>query len=467
MSVGNEGRKRKRRSKKLKWIISVEAVLLVALIGAFILYQNRKQEVKSEPVSKKQSAKIEQLTPAQIEAKKEQELLKKQDQERKDLIAKADRLILSYDYDGAINLIKSYQGTDGNYEVYPILKSAVTNYEEQKKSLVLYGGSYNSITQINHIFFHSLIADNSKAFDGDRMSKGYNMYMTTISEFDKIIQKMYQDGYVLVNMHDIVKQETGEDGSKKFVPEKIYLPKGKKPFVLSQDDVSYYKYMEKDGFASRIILGKDGKPTCEMHKEDGSVITGNFDMVPIIDAFVEKHPDFSYKGAKGMIALTGYEGVLGYRTNDPKSPTYKQDKKAVKKLAQAMKAEGWEFASHSWGHKNHEEISVKLLKRDAKRWAKEVETLIGPTDIYVFPFGVEIQNTIGNYDNKKYKVLKSFGFDIFCGVYKAPWMQIRKDYVRMMRRPLDGQAMLQFPDRLKDLFSVKDIIDPERPKRNW
>ena len=38
-------------------------------------------------------------------------------------------------------------------------------------------------------------------------------------------------------------------------------------------------------------------------------------MVPLIDAFVKKHPDFSYRGAKGTLALTGYNGVLGYRTS--------------------------------------------------------------------------------------------------------------------------------------------------------
>ena len=38
-------------------------------------------------------------------------------------------------------------------------------------------------------------------------------------------------------------------------------------------------------------------------------------MVPLIDSFVKEHPDFSYKGAKGIIALTGYNGILGYRTD--------------------------------------------------------------------------------------------------------------------------------------------------------
>lgn len=38
-------------------------------------------------------------------------------------------------------------------------------------------------------------------------------------------------------------------------------------------------------------------------------------MVPLIDRFVEEHPDFSYRGAKGIVALTGYNGILGYRTD--------------------------------------------------------------------------------------------------------------------------------------------------------
>lgn len=57
----------------------------------------------------------------------------------------------------------------------------------------------------------------------------------------------------------------------------ILLPEGKKPLVMSQDDVCYYPYMEKDGFARRIVIGEDGKPTAEMVMEDGS-FTGPYDL---------------------------------------------------------------------------------------------------------------------------------------------------------------------------------------------
>ena len=36
------------------------------------------------------------------------------------------------------------------------------------------------------------------------------------------------------------------------------LPPGKIPFVLSQDDVSYYHYMDGDGFASKLVVDSNG-----------------------------------------------------------------------------------------------------------------------------------------------------------------------------------------------------------------
>lgn len=86
------------------------------------------------------------------------------------------------------------------------------------------------------------------------------------------------------------------------------------------------------------------------------------DMVTIIDTFIKKHPDFSYGGSKGVIAETGYNGVLGYRSSKSQygdtKKTHREAKKATK-VANAMKKEGWQFASHSWGH------IKKLLTKDA------------------------------------------------------------------------------------------------------
>lgn len=493
MDTNENDNHRNKRGKKTVIIIVCEILILLLLIGSYRIYvlwkekqtsspnsgnstsqddkspaqANASQNGKDNPEDGKQEEVEDELSAEEIEAVKEQERLMQEEKERQELINQADQLALSYDYEGAIELLKKYQGTEGSYEKYTTLVAAVERLEKEKSELLLYGGSYQSVSEINHIFFHALVADNSKAFDGDRMSRGYNMYMTTISEFKKMMQKMYEDGYVLVRMADLVKKVTKEDGTTIYEEGEIYLPAGKKPFVLSEDDVNYYEYMETDGFATRIVIGEDGKPTCEMRADDGSIITGDFDIVPILDAFVEEHPDFSYKGAKGLLAITGYEGTLGYRTNDPESPTYEQDVEQVKKVAQALKEDGWELGSHSWGHLNMTTASFEVFKKDTDKWMAEVGSLIGPTEIYVFPFGADIEVTTGSYSGEKFQYMKECGFTMFCGVYKSPWMYIKDDYMRMTRRPLDGQAMLEFPERLSDLFDVKDIIDPERPAKDW
>lgn len=475
--------KKRKSSKRLRIILLLEVVLLLVLAGSYYLIakinnnndnmnKDNKEQVddnqKNQDNTNDNENNIEDdLSPEELEALREQERLALAIKEREDLIDEANRLTLSYDYDAAIDLIKNYQGDEGRYEVYQTLVTAINELEEEKNSLVLYGGSYTSVTQFNHIFFHSLVADNSKAFDGDYDSTGYNMYMTTTYEFKKMMESMYEDGYVLVSVHDLAKQVEDENGNLKFAPGEIYLPQGKKPFVLSQDDVNYYDYMDGDGFASRIVVGEDGKATCEMILEDGSRVQGDFDIVPILDAFVEEHPDFSYKGAKGILALTGYEGSLGYRTDDPTSPTYEQDKETVKQVAEVLKDNGWEFASHSYNHRDMQEKSFEFIKNDTNRWFEEVGSLVGPTDILIFPYGTDIESTMGHYASDKYHFLKEKGFNYFHGVDSKPWMHLKDDYVRMTRRPLDGQAMLEFPERLQDLFNLEGIIDPERPPKNW
>ena len=221
----------------------------------------------------------------------------------KKTLKKARKLAAQYDYQGAIDLLKKDPSYASNGEFH----NEAAIFQAQKDACKAY-----PLDEIPHVFFHTLVKDTSKAFDGDGNEPGYNQVMTTISEFNSIIQQMYDRGYVMVSLHDMCK--VNEDGTVS--RREIRLPEGKKPFVLSQDDVSYYHYMVGDGFANRLVLNEKGKVKNSYIEDDGTVSIGNYDMVPLIDAFVRKHPDFSYHGHKGIIALTGYEGVLGYRTDE-------------------------------------------------------------------------------------------------------------------------------------------------------
>lgn len=374
------------------------------------------------------------------------------------LLVQANQLAQQYDYDGALTLLRQ----DTLYASDPAVIKAAANYESIKSTLVKI-----DVKEITHVFFHSLIVDTDKAFNS-KMANGYNQMMTTKDEFLKIMQSMYDRGYVLVRLHDMAREEIGEDGTARMVPGEIWLPEGKKAFVLSEDDVCYYEYMEKDGFASRIVIGEDGKPTCEMKQDDGSFITGDFDIVPILNNFIAEHPDFSYKGAKGVLAFTGYNGILGYRTapSYSQNPTYEADKQTAAAVAQCLRDDGWELASHSWGHRDMGKIPYSEFKTDTDKWEAEVESIIGPTDILLFPFGSDI----GDWkpyaeDNERLLYLKSVGFRYFCNVdaSKINWVQIGQDHLRQGRRNLDGYRMFYNPDKVADLFDVSQVFDPARP----
>lgn len=459
--------RKKRLMRRMIRLVMIEGLIIVVILMGISMKKLTKQTGQESnpalPVIAQDNSSEDVVitpTPEPISQQDEEELQVKQELE--DYLKKADRLAASYDYDKAIKYIKAYKK---DYRSEQELLDAIQTYEK-KKSECDYLGAYDNVAQVNHVFFHSLIYDTSKAFDNEYDSNGYNIYMTTVSEFKKMMLQMYKDGYVLVSIHDLVKKVKQKDGSYAYAEGKIMLPPDKKPFVLSQDDVNYYDYMDKDGFASRLTIDKNGRPSTEMILEDGTTSVGDYDLVPILETFIEEHPDFSYRGARGIIALTGYEGAMGYRT-DPASKdskTYDKDRKTVKKIAKVMKAYGWEFACHSNGHRDMQQCTQDFLEYDTKQWLKYVGSLVGKTDIYVYPYGIDVQPGIDTYSNDRYQYLKKSGFSIFCGVEAKPWIQMKKDYVRMQRRPLDGQAMLQYPERLKDLFDLKTIIDPTRPK---
>lgn len=441
----NKQNKKKRFQKMILSSVLGVTFLVGAIVGTVFLM--------SESTSKTQKAQAKAKKQAE-EVKTEKDKVVK---EREALLEEANRLAAMYDYDGAAEKINSYPDAD----TYTDLVEAKQGYEAAKASCVAY-----DITKIPHIFFHSLIADNAKVFDGDNEEAGYNQYMTTINEFNNIMEQMYANGYVLVSMHDMA--YIGEDGTMH--KGEIMLPPDKKAFVLSVDDVNYYNYMQDDGFASRLIIGEDGKPTTERDLENGKTEVGDFDVVPLLDKFIEEHPDFSYRGAKGLLGITGYEGALGYRTcpTDEKNGYDESQIETAKAVAQCLKDDGWEFASHTWGHLHMGQSSVEKVKTDCDKWEAQVKPILGDVDILIYPYGEDVNSFRAyTHENEKFDYMKQKGFNYFCNVDSNPyWVQVGNDYLRQGRRNLDGYRMYNdyiddSVDKLSDLFDVKQVYDAD------
>lgn len=460
-------RRRQRRRRAMMMRAAVLGVLILILIGSIVLVSF--QVKKSKEKKAQEQARQEKLIQEE-EAK---------NQKRKDAVAEAEKIAMGYDYDGAIELLKSLENYDKDADII----AQIAKLEAEKSTMVPVDK-----TEVTHIFYHSLVVDPERGFAGnDSAAAGFKQWMTTVDEFNKITQAMYDNGYVLVDLHDLVNQTTDENGEVHFTTNQIMLPEGKKPFVLSLDDLCYYHSYDGRGTATKMVLDENGKPTCEYIQADGTTVTGAYDCVPLLNQFLEEHPDGAYRGARGTIALTGYNGILGYRTDiayktgenltaDQKAwldahPDFnwEQECEEAKKVAQAVKDTGWNFASHTWGHiRVGANTGLETIKTDTEKWLAYVEPLVGETDTIIFAHGEDLADWHDySSDNEKFTYLKSQGFNFFCNVDSSQYfLQIRDNYVRQGRRNLDGYRLWNDvhgeKNRTSDLFDANQILDPAR-----
>lgn len=424
-------------SKIQKYIlISISLVTVLIIGGSVVLvlqsFENQNMTIRQKKVKKQQNKEKLNLNSS-------------------DIIKEVNGYSSSYNYDEAIKLLKENNIRNKN--------EMIRQLKDEQKHLI----KWNDPKNISHIFFHSLIVDPEKAFHSQQ-GKGYDDYMITVSEFTKIIDQLYKNNYVLVNLNQLIKHEP--EGNISFT--EVALPKGKKPLILSQDDVNYYEYMNNSGFSNKLILDSN-KQIKSLYEEKANKKIGDYDVVPIIESFIKKHPDFSYKGAKGTLALTGYNGVLGYRTSKSEYGNNSKTKKEIEsalKIANQLKKNGWSFASHTWGHINMTQASLEDIQKDNELWQSEVATIIGKTDILIYPFGADINDWEPySKNNTKFDYLENQGFKIFCNVDASTpsWGQLGANFYRNARINIDGirlRSDLNGQNKVLDhFFDVKDVYN--------
>lgn len=450
-------------------IILVAIAILVLGIWGIVKIANRSetpdQNIESPNADTNDTTEPPTLSEAEIQSAAVQ------------LVKETDFIAAGYDYQKAIAMLESFE----YYDRVPALAQKVTEYRQLDSQLV----SYPYMNEITHIFFHSLIVDPSRAFDGEYTEDGYNLYMTTVDEFNAILEEMYARGYVLITPYQMAYEVTDETGTH-FTYGDIRLPEGKIPFIMSQDDLNYYGYMiagkdgtgaepiyastAGDGFAHRIVVGDDGYPTCEYMDINGNVTTGDYDLVPLLESFIQQHPDFAYHGARAVLGMTGYEGVFGYRTN----PYYKdamgeaafqKEVEEARKVAQCLRDHGWVLASHSYGHPAYGSITNEHVDTDSQKWEDTVQPIIGDCDVILYPHGSDIAGIeMYSFDNAKFSYLYEDGYRYFFNVDShVAWCQLGQNYFRGGRRNLDGYRMYHDPEMLDDLFDVALVFDDARP----
>ena len=340
------------------------------------------------------------------------------------------------------------------------------------------GGTRDGVTYeaydgiVEHLFIHPVIAYPELAFDGDSQEKGLDDYMITATEFARILESVYERGYVLVDIADVWSEVTDESGQPKMVRNTLYLPQGKKPLILSYDDTNYYDYMLENGFAYKLILGEDGKiASWGLDPQGNEVVSRDLDAIPMLDKFVEEHPDFSPFGAKACLSLTGYQGILGYRTQTDRTVTWTAEREAarqaeieaVKPIIAELKRTGWTFGSHTFGHIRLGTLSLEDIQADTQRWFDEVGSLVGETNVLFYPHGARPDGGDWQQTGPVFQYLQGQGFRILCSVGIESFSYIKKDVCAVIcdRLHPDGTTLRSkyVDERYGQFYDVREIFD--------
>ena len=363
-------------------------------------------------------------------------------------------------------------------EPTPDPEEAVRNYWSEDQLTQAWGPDQ----VVEHLFFHPVIAYPQWAFHDcsatQSEKEGLDDWMVTVDEFKKILDSLYERDYILVRMEDVWSEYTNEAGETRMQRNTLMLPEGKKPLIFSFDDVNYYPYMLEQGFTSKLVVGEDGDiwAQCTDPYTGETFLTQDLDATTILDKFVREHPDFSLNGAKGVFSLTGYEGILGYRTqndidiaaDDPARPAFDAKRaaeiEAVKPVIARLKETGWTFGSHTWGHIRLANKSMEAIQRDTLRWAEEVGSLVGPTTILFYPHGgrPDGDNDV-TQTGPQFQWLQSQGFRIFASVGIESYSKIKSDISAVIcdRLHPDGTTLRSGKslERYSQFYDAREIID--------
>ena len=384
------------------------------------------------------------------------------------LLADAAELAADYDYQAAGSLIDTFPG---DITAYPELGAKQAEYYKAATNLV----TWSDPSQITVLSFHTLIADPSRAFTNADYGTAYNRNFVTTGEFSKILQQLYDNGYILVSLSDLVSVQESNDGKTQVETLSVQLPLGKKPLLLVQTNANYYTYMvdsngdgeaDKDGagFASHMIVDENGQITCQMVDAQGNTVTGDYDLVPILNDFIAGHPDFSYRGARAVLAPSGYDGIFGYRIHAgiklSKGQTYyEQQVQGASALVNALREQGYELACYTYGNNAYGNISASEIQADLRSWAAEITPILGQTNILVYAQNSEIDE----YSGSKYNVLHSAGFRCYLGFQSgAVPAGAGNSHFLMKRLLVTGSQMAHSSNLYSGIFDASEVLDPIR-----
>ncbi len=445
-------RRRRRKSKaqifKEVYLPAIIVCLCLILVLAFAIgalsnfIEQRKIDKDTE------QSRLDASQSAEVQAQAEADAI----------LEEAAALAAGYDYDAAIELLESY----GDLTDYPELAAARSTYLTEQSQLV----EFSDPSSIPNLSFHPLIVDYTRAFADEELGGSYNRNFVLLEEFTKILNALYDNGYVLVDFDSFTENVNGT-----IYTESIYLPDGKKPVMLTETLMGYYNYMVDgdgdgepdaggDGFANKLVLDSNGDIKAAYVDADGNSLVGDYDLVPILESFIAEHPDFSYRGARAILATTGDEGIFGYRTNTSyiatKGQTYYDEQVAgAKVIVEALQEKGYTLACFTYANADYGDYNANQITSDLQSWASEITPIIGSVDVLVYARAADISD----YSGSSFNVMYASGFRYFVTNSTTASTEVYSTYVRQKRLMVTGNALAWSQSQFTDLFEPNAVIN--------
>lgn len=230
----------------------------------------------------------------------------------------------------------------------------------------------------------------------------------TADELRAILEEVYNNGYVLIDIDYMYDYAYVGDKLTATIKKTIKLPKGKKALIISVDNVAYPYGEHGMGRADRLQV-VDGQLYAYTKLKDGSdQFSQDNELFPILEKFIASHPDFSFSGAKCVVAPSAADGLFGWdTTSDAKNR--EENVKQAKIIANWFVEHGYVLACHSYYHGNFQTMTTEKIRQDLDLWNKEAAPIIGKTHVFIYPYGAF---TIKGSENSK--LMSEYGFAVFC-----------------------------------------------------
>ena len=312
------------------------------------------------------------------------------DDYRSFIILKARSLAGNNDFKGAVEFLESKSEI---FKDKTTINSLISHYSKYfVKDGLFYYDKTPQILSLNKLIAYPEIAFSPQNVNCATLD---NLYLTS-KEFQNLLDELYLNDYVLINMSDLV-----EIQDNKVFKKDLYVPQNKTPIILIFNNINYSE--NETCFVEKFIIdGKDNIACYNSKQVEKNQISYCSDFIPILENFIDNHQDFSLNNSKAVICFDKNDGILGYNINKT-NPNASQDAVALKKLVSKLKTLGYEFG---YGNFDKSFYSIENFDEEILFIKNNILPIFGMINIYFSPFE-------SNKNNDYYNKLEEIGFKIF------------------------------------------------------